>query len=86
MKKEDMKMGKRNLKRKMKRMKSKGRKTIAEKFMFLWVIHFGHTGLSPGEGAFCEKCFDYIEMGCPGGKIPEECMIETALAGNFTVL
>ena len=76
-------MGIRNIKRGMRGMKSKEIKTIEEKFTLLWIMHFGHTDLYPGDGASCEKCVDYIEMGCPGGKVPEDCIKEQALTADI---
>ena len=51
-------------------------------FYDAWVIHFGHTGLSPYAGATCHDCLDYLSEVCKGGRVTEECMKEPVINRN----
>ena len=68
-------MGIRNIRR---AMMKKNMTTIEKKFIAVWLMHFGHADLYPGEEVSCEECMEYIVGLCCGAHVPEECMIEQA--------
>ena len=67
-------MGRLRIKKRTKETKQAVKKLRREGFTEVWKYHFEWSGFGLNEGASCLDCLQYIEQGCPGTGVPEECM------------